>query len=63
MIYLIENNNKPKNVTEIHYLQKVCEKPTPLEVGDSVSVAKVLGFNQDEISQLAKTLEYLNEDK
>ena len=35
MTYLIENNNKPKNVTEIHYLQKMCEKPTSKEVGDS----------------------------
>ena len=35
MAYLIENNNKPKNVTEIHYLQKMCEKPTSKEVGDS----------------------------
>ena len=33
MAYLIENNNKPKNVTEIHYLQKMCEKPTSKEVG------------------------------
>lgn len=33
------------------------------KIGTLLSVAKVLGFNQDEISQLAKTLEYLNEDK
>ena len=33
------------------------------KIGALLSVAKVLGFNQDEISQLAKTLEYLNEDK
>ena len=35
MTHLIENNNKPKNVTEIHYLQKMCEKSTSKEVGDS----------------------------
>lgn len=63
MAYLIENNNKPKNVTEIHYLQKMCENPTPLSMGALLSVAKVLGFNQDEISQLAETLECLHEDK
>ena len=33
------------------------------KIGALLSVAKVLGFNQDEISQLAETLEYLNEDK
>ena len=33
------------------------------KIGALLSVAKVLGFNQDEISQLVETLEYLNEDK
>ena len=33
------------------------------KIGALLSVAKVLGFNQDEIGQLAKTLEYLNENK
>ncbi len=33
------------------------------KIGALLSVAKVLGFNQDEIGQLAETLEYLNEDK
>lgn len=33
------------------------------KIGALLSVAKVLGFNQDEIGQLVETLEYLNEDK
>ena len=33
------------------------------KIGALLSVAKVLGFNQEEIGQLAETLEYLNEDK
>lgn len=33
------------------------------KIGTLLSVAKVLGFNQDEIGQLTETLEYLNEDK
>lgn len=33
------------------------------KIGALLSVAKVLGFNQDEIGQLTETLEYLNEDK
>lgn len=33
------------------------------KIGALLSVAKVLGFNQDEIGQLVKTLECLHEDK
>ena len=33
------------------------------KIGALLSVAKVLGFTQDKIGQLAETLEYLNEDK
>lgn len=33
------------------------------KIGALLSVAKVLGFNQDEIGQLVETLEHLNEDK
>ena len=40
-----------------------CYDNFDFKIGALLSVAKVLGFNQDEIGQLVETLEYLNEDK
>lgn len=40
-----------------------CYDKFDFKIGTLLSVAKVLGFNQDEISQLVETLECLHEDK
>lgn len=40
-----------------------CYDKFDFKIGALLSVAKVLGFNQDEIGQLVETLEHLNEDK